>query len=88
MADFYCNHNLSVHIAEELERLGHQATTAKAEGLDRAPDGIHLMHAAQRGWVLLTADKDFQEYHLAWQYWATTWGVSPFPEHGGILIFE
>ena len=46
------------------------------------------MHAAQRGWVLLTSDNDFQELHIAWQHWATMWRVSPFPEHAGILIFE
>ncbi len=88
MVAFYCDHNLSAHIADELRLIGHEATTAAREGLDRARDHIHLAYAAARGRVLLTSDKDFHELHLAWQHWATLWAVTPFPEHAGILVFE
>ena len=52
----------------------------------QARDAEHLLHAAQHHRTVLTRDRDFLELHVALLDWAAAWGVSPAPEHAGILV--
>jgi hypothetical protein len=80
---FYLDEGLALAIATELRALGHDATTADAEGRKGAPDEAQLWFAAQRGWIVLTHNgADFHLLHRAW----IRWGV-PRP-HAGILVLE
>jgi len=51
-------------------------------------DAEHLLSAAKTGRTLITRDKDYIELHVAWRQWAGAWGVTPLPEHAGILIID
>ena len=55
MADFYLDANLGPALARDLQGLGYAATTASALGYRHAKDYEHLVFAAQRSEVLVTA---------------------------------
>ena len=85
MASFYTDHDVSLRVASLLRQLGHTALTARDLGLERAGDDEHLLTAAQRGWILVTHNRQhFCLLHDAWRHWLPVWGV--FAIHAGILI--
>jgi predicted nuclease of predicted toxin-antitoxin system len=82
VAAFYLEDGLPLQLATQLFRLGHVATTSRAQGRQGARDEEHLWLAAQQGWVLVTQNgTDFRMLHRAW----LLWGV-PQP-HAGSLVF-
>jgi hypothetical protein len=86
VADLYLDQNIPRRVALLLVANGRTVHTARQLGLHKASDHQHLLIAAQRGWILVTRDKDFLLLHRAWQDWALAWGVAPIPEHRGILV--
>ncbi|MBI4494498.1 MAG: DUF5615 family PIN-like protein [Chloroflexi bacterium] len=85
MAEFYLDHDVSVHLAPALAVLGHTIRMARSLGLERAGDQQHLLVAAGQGWILVSHNrKDFRLLHAAWRDWSQAWGVHPI--HAGILI--
>lgn len=85
MAGISSDHNVSRPIIHRLQIDGLVIVTARDAGLDRAADDVHLLTAAQRGWTLITCDKDFELLHGAWQRWSAAWGIAV--NHAGIVIF-
>jgi hypothetical protein len=64
---------------------GHPITTANELGLAEAMDGMQLLTAARRGWLLVTHDQThYHVLHDAWFRWGAAWGVPR--SHGGIVI--
>lgn len=85
MAAFYLDHDVDVVLADLLRARGHQATTVRDLGLERASDAEHLLLAAQRGWLFVTRNGGhFLVLHQAWRLWSAAWNV-PL-RHAGILI--
>ncbi len=61
------------------------AKTAAELGLHLAPDGHHLLMAAQADRIFVTHNaKDFITMQDAWVRWSGAWDVTPM--HAGILI--
>ena len=58
MAALYTDHNVARALARLLQARGHAVTTAHDLGLDGASDDEHLLVAAQRGWTLITNNRD------------------------------
>ena len=82
MASFYAD-----SVAAELFRLGHAATTAHTLGLLRSHDAQQLLTAVQHGWTFITCNgRDFLLLHRAWVLWPRALGLTPIPEHLGILV--
>ena len=75
---------MPIQAADELRLLGHEATTARDLQLTRGQDALHLLVAVQRGWIVVTRDKDFTLLHDAWQRWTYAWQVQE--SHAGILL--
>jgi hypothetical protein len=87
VAEFYLDHNVAVGTATYLRDAGHGARTAASLSLERAHDHRHLLEAAQRGWTLVTYNwKDYRLLHDAWRDWPRAWGLSPVPQHAGVLV--
>jgi hypothetical protein len=85
VAHFYLDHNVKLNIASLLRAWGHDATAVREMGQPRAGDEEHLLLAAQRGWILVTHNRDdFRMLHRAWQLWSQAWGTTR--SHAGILI--
>ena len=84
MASFYTDHDVALQVALLLRQIGHTAITARDLGLERAGDDEHLLTAAQRGWILVTHNRQhFLLLHDAWRRWLRVFGVSTV--HAGIL---
>ncbi len=59
--------------------------TSDPLGLHLAPDGHHLLMAAQAGRIFVTHNaKDFITMQDAWVRWSGAWGVTLM--HAGILV--
>ena len=85
MASFYTDHDVALQVAVLLREHGHTALTARVIGLERAGDHEHLLTTAQRGWILVTHNRqDFFLLHDAWRHWFQVLNVSVV--HAGILI--
>ncbi|MBI4492717.1 MAG: DUF5615 family PIN-like protein [Chloroflexi bacterium] len=85
MAEFYVDHDVSIHVVPELRARGHQARCARDIGAAAHSDPQRLLIAASQSWILVSHNKsDFRLLHLAWDMWARAWGVTP--SHAGILI--
>jgi len=84
VASFDTDHDVALQVAVLLREHGHMALTARAIGLERAGDHEHLLTAAQRGWILVTHNRqDFFLLHDAWRRWFQVLNVSVV--HAGIL---
>jgi predicted nuclease of predicted toxin-antitoxin system len=82
---FYLDENIPIQVVPELLRWGHQAVTVRNLRLLRGGDDEHLLLAAQRGWILVTCNRDdFILLQNAWQRWTRAWQVQE--QHAGILI--
>jgi hypothetical protein len=89
VADLYADQNISLDLVRLLCQNGHNATTAREERFDRAPDDEHLLTAAERCLVLITQDADdFLLLHSAWLRWPAAWRIPNPPQHTGIVILE
>ena len=85
MADLYADHNIALPLVRLLRNRHHAVIAARDIGLDHARDDLHLLTAAERGWVLVTHDKaDFELLHDAWRRWSQAWQVGR--QHAGILV--
>jgi hypothetical protein len=85
VASFYTDHDVALQLAMLLRQHGHMAFTARDIGLERAGDHEHLLTAAQRGWILVTHNRqDFFLLHDAWRRWFPVFNVSAV--HAGILV--
>ena len=72
---FYLDENMDPEIAEQSQRLGTDALTARDVCLLKVSDGVRLRYAATHGRVLCTKDSDFAN--------PANWNV----EHDGIAYF-
>lgn len=89
MTDLYLDNDVAIRLADILAHHGHSCRTTRDEGLSAAGDYLHLLHAAQRGWTLITHNKaDFRLLHDAWQALGTRWDCHTWQPHSGILIPE
>lgn len=88
MATIYADHDAPANaLIAELHRFGHTVHTSRQMNRFQDRDDQQLAFAARRGWILLTRNaKDFGLLHQAWLSWAIEWGVSPPPQHAGILV--
>jgi hypothetical protein len=85
VAQFYLDHDVSIHVAPELRALGHIAATSRAYGQESAPDPQQLLTATDHEWILVSHNrKDFELLDDAWHVWTTRWGITE--PHAGILI--
>lgn len=85
MASFYTDHNVALQVALLLRQAGHTAVTARDLGLERAGDDVHLLMAAQHGWMLVTHNRQhFILLHDAWLRWFHAFEVSV--RHAGVLL--
>ena len=85
MAAFYLDNDVDIALASLLEASGHNATTARDQHLQRAPDAEHLLLAAQSEWIFVTRNANhFRVLHEAWRLWTAAWGVPV--QHAGILV--
>jgi predicted nuclease of predicted toxin-antitoxin system len=85
VASFYLDNDVAVRLAEELREMGHEATTARQLGAESEPDWLHLLTAADHGWILVTHNwRDFRLLHGAWIEWRRAWRVQN--SHAGILV--
>jgi hypothetical protein len=85
VADFYLDHDVSIHVAPELRALGHLVVTSRARGQESAPDPQQLLTATDNGWILVSHNrKDFELLDDAWHIWAARWAITE--SHAGILI--
>jgi hypothetical protein len=81
VTDFYLDDGVAQQLADELVVLGHTATTSQAEGQKGAHDEVHFWLAAQRGWTVITHNReDFRMLHRAWRLWSVA------ITHAGVLI--
>lgn len=63
---------------------GYDITYAREQGLERASDAAHLLHAATQHRVLLTHnERDFLLLHQAWMLWSRSWKIAP--SHAGVI---
>jgi hypothetical protein len=53
-------------------------------GFKDAADHIHLLYAAQHGFILISHDTGFKSWSPAWRDWTAAWGVAM--PHSGVLI--
>src|SRR5215510_6348095 len=68
-----------------LQHHDHMVLTVRDIGLERAGDHEHFLTAAQRGWILVTHNRqDFFLLHDAWRRWLPVFNVSTV--HAGILV--
>jgi predicted nuclease of predicted toxin-antitoxin system len=69
--------NLSRHLKEPLQEMGHDVTTAADEGLLSVPDQVIAAAAKREGRALLTLDLDLAD-------------IRKYPpgSHAGILVFR
>jgi predicted nuclease of predicted toxin-antitoxin system len=51
--------NIQFEVVQTLRKKGKQVRTVWDEGLDNRDDAEILQHAHERGWVVLTQDRDF-----------------------------
>jgi predicted nuclease of predicted toxin-antitoxin system len=87
MADLLLDHNVSRAYVSLLTAEGHDVRMARDERLDRADDGAILLYAAERGWTIVTHNRDdFWLLHRAWHHWSSAWRVTQTPRHVGILV--
>lgn len=85
MAAFYLDEDVSPRLARFLIERGHHVATTDDEGRKGAPDARQLLHAAARGWILLTGNAyHYRLLHDAWLMWSRAWGYSG--RHAGIVI--
>jgi len=83
---FFLDENVSVGLAPLLRAAGHAAYTAVGEGRTGLWDASHLHYATERGWTILTHDRDdYRALHEGWVTWSPLRFATPRP-HGGILI--
>jgi hypothetical protein len=84
---FYLDENFPVEVASHLRQHGHIATTAIEESRQGVSDPFQLLYAAERGWALVTHNRDdFRMLHEAWLLWSRRWGVQE--RHAGILVLR
>jgi|SRR5947209_3571211 len=71
------DHNLSPYLTEILKELGHDARSAREEGLSKASDTLLLYQASTEDRILFTLDKGFAD-------------VDKYPpeSHAGIVVFQ
>jgi hypothetical protein len=87
VAAFYLDEDVALAIDYELRIRGHDVVNVRDLGLKGELDARHLANAAQQRRVLVTRNRhDFENLHSAWQHWSRLWGVTPLPEHPGILV--
>jgi hypothetical protein len=87
VAAFYLDEDVALAIDYELRLRGHDVVNVRDLGLKGELDAKHLANAAQQCRVLVTRNRhDFENLHAAWQHWSRVWGVTPLPEHLGILV--
>ena len=72
---FHFDEHMSNDVARELRRWNINVETTVDAGLQHAPDSVNLVHAHNRGRVVVTMDADFAELHTVTQ------------EHSGIVYF-
>ena len=71
------DHNLSRHLKDVLEVLGHDVDTAFEEGLARSTDREVLHEASEQSRILFTLDTDFLNLK-----------TYPPRNHGGVVVFR
>lgn len=82
-AAFYLDEDVTEALAIPLRGHGHQVTTTTAAGRKGTHDHEQFWFAAQRGWILITANRrDFESLHGAW----LLWGVPR--SHAGIILLH
>lgn len=87
MAAFYIDENMTLELGPALRQYGHSVTSTAEERRLGAPDPHQLLHAAARGWAIITHNRnDFRLLHTAWLLWTNEWQIAP--QHAGILIVE
>ena len=87
MAAIYTDENMAIALEQVLRDLGHMVVSTFDEDRTGAPDPHQLLHAADRGWLLMThIRRDFRLLHDAWLLWSRAWGVRP--THAGIIVLE
>jgi len=59
MRTLYCDESIWVPVADGLRRRGWTVRTAREQDLLGAPDRVHLSHAVENDWILVTFDDDF-----------------------------
>ena len=85
MAAFYLDEDVALRLARLLTDRGHVVATTEQERCKGAPDARQLLHAAERGWVLVTNNGDhYRLLHDAWLTRSHAWGAGV--PHNGILI--
>lgn len=85
MAALYLDQNVAIETAALLRQSGHQAYAVRELNRLDADDDDHLLFVAQKGWTLVTHDReDFLTLHRAWRRWTQVWGI--VLPHAGILI--
>jgi hypothetical protein len=87
LAKFLVDGCVSEDVKSYLIAWGHPTVNARDLGLAGLSDAHHLLFAAKNRRILVTHDgKDYRLLHIAWNLWSQDWGVSPRPEHSGVLI--
>lgn len=87
MTAFYLDEDTAIALTDLLRVHGHDVTHTHAAGMDRAPDYRQLLHATNRGWVLVTHNRrDFRLLHGTWLAWTQEWGIDR--RHRGILVVD
>lgn len=82
MASFYTDENIALETARQLGGLGHVVVRCQDVGRIKAPDDEHLVYAAERGYILITHDRDFIQLSPMWKRWTR----AGLPNHPGILV--
>jgi Domain of unknown function (DUF5615) len=84
VAALYLDNDVAQAVVALLQARGHAAVTARQLGLYQAADAVHLLTAAEHGWIFVTHNtKDYVMLHEAWLRWTAAWQVTA--KHAGIL---
>ncbi|HKG26330.1 MAG TPA: DUF5615 family PIN-like protein [Thermomicrobiales bacterium] len=85
MPHLYFDHDMSHVVSGSFRTRGEAITTARELGLAEAMDGMQLLTAARRGWLLVTHDQThYKVLHDAWFRWGAAWETRQ--SHGGIVV--
>jgi hypothetical protein len=83
----YLDEDLPRDAVDEFAYFGYEAIYARTVLPSSTPDDDHLRYATEHGSIMVTRNRrDFVLLHHTWLSWSRMWGVSPLPEHPGILI--
>lgn len=87
MARFFLDNDFPLGTGIELQRMGHDISSARSTNREHCHDEDQLLYAAAENRILVTHNRrDFVLLHDAWRRWSRAWDISE--QHAGVLVLR